>query len=240
MSLISLHSEQSSGAAPAAHQFLNHFQPGMEILPHSEVALNSLFVTMLNDGADATVGSAVRLMFSDGGDDWVPYNSAGRDDPEYLLNNTQSRGSFIQYLEPRSYSSTGIFEELQLVLNTTAHPSLFGRITVTPTITAGNLVSAMISADQGTTEHNELTGSGQVRNQKIIGELGMTGEVGKNAKRAGHHDRGHDGKTIQPVCKVDGVAATDNDEVAQQDEEHRPEGQGNLLDERHIQGGFLG
>ena len=151
MSLISLHSEQSSGAAPAAHQFLNHFQPGMEILPHSEVALNSLFVTMLNDGADATVGSAVRLMFSDGGDDWVPYNSAGRDDPEYLLNNTQSRGSFIQYLEPRTYSSAGIFEELQLALNTTAHPSLFGRVTVTPTITAGNLVSAMISVDQTVT-----------------------------------------------------------------------------------------
>ena len=109
MSLISLHSEQSSGAAPASYQFLNHFQPGMEILPHSEVALNSLFVTMLNDGADATVGSAVRLMFSDGGDDWVPYNSAGRDDPEYLLNNTQSRGSFIQYDEYRPLAVAVLF-----------------------------------------------------------------------------------------------------------------------------------
>ena len=70
MSLISLHSEQTGGAAPAAAQFVNHFSPGMGIEPNAQVALNSLSITRVNDGADATTGSDTEKRINAGLDDF--------------------------------------------------------------------------------------------------------------------------------------------------------------------------
>ena len=155
MSLISLHSEQADNVASEPWNFTNHFQPGMEISKNSRVALNTLSVTRSASTIDAQQGSdkqvpAVRLMFNDGADDIAPYINQGLETS--ILENTMSRGSYIVYLEPREYSSIVSFcAELERALNTTAHPSLYQNLTVSPITTNGDITSIVVAAVQDLT-----------------------------------------------------------------------------------------
>ncbi len=68
----------------------------------------------------------------------------------------------------------------------------------------------------------------------------MPGQVSEDTKRSGDHHRWHDCQTIQAVGQVDGVAAANDHEIAEQNEQHRAKGEGYLLYKGHIQRRLLG
>ena len=51
---------------------------------------------------------------------------------------------------------------------------------------------------------------------QVVGEDPVADEIGDEREDGGHDYRGHGCETVQPVCQVDGVAAADEDEHAEQ------------------------
>src|SRR4051812_4814200 len=92
------------------------------------------------------------------------------------------------------------------------------------------------SAEHCATEHGELAGARDVVDLQIVGEHGVAGEVGDQAKaRRGDHHR-HDRKAVEAVGQVDGIAGTDDDEGTKENVEPA-ELEDEVLEERNCEPG---
>ena len=97
------------------------------------------------------------------------------------------------------------------------------------------VASAAPRASGGEDGHFACAGNGGL--VQVVGEVGVTGDVGEDSKAASDEDNGHDGEAVKAVGEVDGVARTGEDEVNEGDEDpaHVP---AEVFEERDDEGGF--
>ncbi|KAI3478036.1 hypothetical protein L1887_60088 [Cichorium endivia] len=110
-----------------------------------------------------------------------------------------------------------------------AHEDL-GRIGVEPQ-------EAEAGADQRAAEHDQLARARYVRDQQVFGEFHVARQVAEDAQGTTHQHGRQDRQAVEAVGQVDRIARADDDEVGQDHEAHA-QGNGDVLEHRHDQGGF--
>jgi len=86
-------------------------------------------------------------------------------------------------------------------------------------------------------EHDQFASARDIRDQQVLGEIHVAGQIAEDTQAAADHHRRHDRQTIQSVGEVDRIARTDDDEIGQH---HEADAQRNLdiLQQRQDQRGF--
>ncbi len=77
---------------------------------------------------------------------------------------------------------------------------------------------AEAGTDQRAAEDDEFSGTGDVGDQQILGEIHVTGEVTEDAQTAADHHGRHDRQAVEAVGEVDRIARTNDDEIGENHE----------------------